>query len=64
MILRTLIIISTFLITGCFSLKEDESKHTYLGYKNIQLKGVVNVDDYRLTPQKPPGLDNTITIQF
>ena len=51
-------------MSGCFSIKENEQHIKYLGYKNIELKGIVNTDDYRLTPQKPPGLDNTVVLWF
>jgi len=64
MILRALVILSTFLLTSCLSLQKDDNGNTCLGNKHIMLKGVVNTDDYRITPQKPPGLDNTVSIQF
>jgi hypothetical protein len=64
MILRTIIILSTCLLTGCLSLQKDDYGNTCLGNKILTLKGVVNTEDYRITPQKPPGLDNTVTIFF
>lgn len=62
--LKYIYLLSTFFIVGCFSIRENEQHIKYVGYKNIELKGIVNNDDYRLTPQKPPGLDNTAVIWF
>ena len=62
--LKCICFLSTLFITGCLSIKENEQHIKYLGYKNLELKGIVNTDDYRLTPQKPPGLDNTAVIWF
>jgi hypothetical protein len=64
MILRALVILSTALLTSCLSFQKDENSNTCLGNKFITLKGVVYTDDHRIAPQKPPGLDNTISIQF
>jgi hypothetical protein len=64
MIVRALVILSTFLLTSCLSLQKDNNGYICIGNKLITLKGTVNTDDYRITPQKPPGLDNTISIQF
>ena len=62
--LKGICIISTLFLSGCLSLQNDETNTTYLGYKNIELRGLVNIDDHRIVPQKPPGLDNTIVIRF
>jgi hypothetical protein len=64
MILKGICILSTLFLGGCLSLQKDETNTSYLGYKNIELRGIVNTNDYRLTPQKPPGLDNTIVVRF
>ena len=62
--LKGICIISTLFLGGCISLQKDETNTTYLGYKNIELRGIVNIEDHRIIPQKPPGLDNPIVIRF
>jgi len=62
--LKYICIISTFFITGCPSIRENEQHIKYIGYKNFELKGIVNTDDLRTIPQKPPGLDNAAVIWF
>ena len=62
--LKGICIISTLFLGGCISLQKDETNTTYLGYKNIELRGIVNIEDHRIIPQKPPGLDNAIVIRF
>jgi len=62
--LKGICIISTLFLSGCFTLQKDETNTVYLGYKNIELRGIVNTEDHRITPQKPPGLDNAIVIKF
>jgi len=62
--LKYICILSTLLFTSCFSLQEDENHLKCFRYKNITLKGIVNTEDIRITPQKPPGLDNGVSIIF
>jgi len=62
--LKCICIISTLFLSGCLTLQKDETNIVYLGYKNIELRGIVNTNDYRIAPQKPPSLDNTLIIRF
>jgi hypothetical protein len=62
--LKVICIISTLFLGGCLTFHKDEINTTYLGYKNIELRGIVNIEDHRITPQKPPGLDNTVVVKF
>jgi hypothetical protein len=62
--LKCICIISTLFLGGCLTFHKDETNTTYLGYKNIELRGIVNIEDHRIIPQKPPGLDNAIVIRF
>lgn len=62
--LRYICIFSTALLTSCFSLQENENHVKCLRYKNITLKGTVNTEDQRTIPQKPPIIDNTVSISF
>jgi hypothetical protein len=62
--LKVICIISTLFLEGCLSIQKDKTDTSYLGYKNIELRGIVNIEDHRIAPQKPPGLDNAVVIKF
>jgi hypothetical protein len=62
--LKCICIFSTLLLTSCFSVQQGDDGNHYLGYKNIELRGIVNIEDHRIIPQKPPGLDNAVVIKF
>jgi hypothetical protein len=47
--------LSTFFIVGC---------STITNVKNYELRGKIYDDDRKIAPQKPPNVDNTITLWF
>ena len=50
-----ILLLSTCFIVGCSTIKN---------IKNYELRGKIYDDDRKITPQKPPNVDNTITLWF